>query len=472
MTVLAKKEDDVVSSSANWLDDEKVEEFLKKAAPDPSWVREILAKARTLRRLDLEETAALMKVDQPQLLDELFEAAKQVKNEIYGTRIVLFAPLYISNICSNACVYCAFRKGNVLKRRALSQEQIADEIEALVNQGHKRVLLLAGEDGSSRGFRYVLEAIRTVYQVKVGNGEIRRVNVNIAPLSVARYRELKQVGIGTYQLFQETYHRSTYHQVHPSGPKRDFYWRVTAMDRAMEGGIDDVGIGPLLGLYNWRFEVLAMLQHIEHLERRFGVGPHTISVPRMEPAAGSQMASHPPHPVSDSDFLKLVAILRLAVPYTGIIMSTRETPEMRRKTLEVGVSQISGGSRVDIGGYAEETSGAEGQFLLGDHRTLDEVVRDLADLGYIPSFCTACYRKGRTGQDFMDLAKPGDIKTHCQPNALSTFLEYLLDYASPETSKTGAGRIDRELGAMQPHVRAFTSRMLEKIRKGKRDIFI
>ena len=439
---------------------------------DARHVREVLAKARELHGLSPADVAALMEVSDPELLGELFSTARKVKEEIYGRRLVLFAPLYISNLCSNECLYCAFRARNKeVQRRALTQDEIARETQLLVDQGHKRILIVAGESYPNEGFSYVLKAIETVYSVTRGRGEIRRVNANVAPLSVDEFKQLKAARIGTYQLFQETYHRGTYSKVHLGGRKRDYDWRVTAPDRAMEAGIDDVGIGVLFGLFDWRFEILALMQHIRHLEERFGVGPHTISVPRLEPAVGSDMAAHPPHAVSDVDFRKIVAIVRLAVPYTGIIMSTRETPNLRRETFALGVSQISAGSRTNPGGYAEDEEYEAAQFQLGDHRPLDAVIRDVAALGYIPSFCTACYRLGRTGKDFMDLAKPGEIKNHCDPNALSTFLEYLLDYASPETRAVGEQCVAKSLAAMTPEQRGVSERMLRDVRAGKRDVF-
>ncbi len=441
---------------------------------DPARVRGILDRARGLGGLDPAAVGALMGVVDPELVGEIFAAARAVKERIYGARLVLFAPLYITNLCANDCVYCAVRARNTaLTRRALSQEEIAREVRVLVEQGHKRILLVAGESYPREGFSYVLRAVETIYATRSGPGEIRRVNVNVAPLSVEEFRQLKGARIGTYQLFQETYHRATYAAVHLGGQKRDYGWRVSAMDRAMEAGIDDVGIGVLFGLYDWRFEVLALLQHIRHLESRFGVGPHTISVPRIEPAVGSPFAAHPPHVVSDADFLTLVAILRLAVPYTGIIMSTRETPAIRRESFGLGVSQISAGSRTDPGGYTEARRGEDcSQFQLGDHRPLDEVVRDCASMGYIPSFCTACYRLGRTGMDFMDLAKPGEIKSHCAPNALSTFQEYLADYASPATRAEGQRLIQTTLSRMAPAERRVASHLLDVVRQGRRDVLV
>src|SRR5450756_1122381 len=397
-----------------------IDDALRAAATkDAGRVREILAKARELNGLEMDEVAVLSSVSDPELLGELFDAARDVKDAIYGARLVLFAPLYVSNLCNNDCLYCAFRAKHT--------------------------------------------------EVKRGNGEIRRVNVNVAPLTIAEFKDLKSTGIGTYQLFQETYHRQTYADVHVGGKKKNYDWRVTAMHRAMEAGIDDVGIGVLFGLFDWRFEVLAIMQHVRELERAYGVGPHTISMPRLEPAIGSDIAHAPPYPVSDVDFRKLVAILRLAVPYTGMIMSTRETPNIRRETFALGVSQISAGSRTNPGGYAENEKFDTAQFQLGDHRSLDEVIRDV-ELGYVPSFCTACYRLGRTGMNFMDLAKPGDIKHHCDPNALATFLEYLIDYGSDQTRAAGNDFIARKVGEMDEVRRAHTQKMLDQVRAGERDV--
>jgi len=455
------------------IDEARISETLQAGARhDAARVREILARSRELTGLPPADVAVLAGISDPDLLAELFAAAREVKELIYGNRLVLFAPLYISNMCANECLYCAFRARNrAVTRRALSQEEIAREVEHLVGQGHKRVLLVAGEAYPRDGFSYVLSAVRTIYSVKRGNGEVRRVNVNVAPLELDEFRQLKETGIGTYQLFQETYHRGTYAAVHLGGKKRDFDWRVNAMDRAMQAGIDDVGIGVLFGLFDWRFELLALLQHIAHLEQLFGVGPHTISVPRLEPAVGSQMASHPPKPVPDVDFRKIVAILRLAVPYTGIILSTRESAELRHETFALGVSQISAGSRTNPGGYAEDEKVEEAQFCLGDHRSLDEVVSDIAAMGFVPSFCTACYRLGRTGASFMDLAKPGEIKEHCAPNALATFLEYLEDYGSAASRDVGERLIAANLAEMEPRTRAHTERMLARVREGRRDVF-
>ncbi len=457
---------------ADFINEQKVWEAIEQNQnPEPERIKEILAKAAEMKGLNMADVAALTCISDPVQLGELFNTANQVKETIYGKRLVVFAPLYISNLCSNECLYCAFRATNKeIVRSVLPQEHIAREVKELINQGQKRVLLVAGESYPKKGFQYVLDSIKTVYDVKTEHGEIRRVNVNVAPLEIEEFKQLKEAGIGTYQLFQETYHRETYSKVHVGGKKRDYNWRVWALHRAMEAGIDDVGIGVLFGLFDYRFEILAMMQHIQELEEKFGVGPHTISVPRLEPATNSDMASHPPYPVSDIDFRKIVAILRLAVPYTGIIMSTRETAKMRRDTFALGVSQISAGSKTNPGGYEEEDE-ISGQFSLGDHRKLDEVIRDVASMGYIPSFCTACYRMGRTGQDFMDLAKPGDIRLHCAPNALSSFKEYLQNYASPETVQVGNKLITDSIAKMSGLARQRAEKLVKRVEAGKDDVY-
>jgi 2-iminoacetate synthase len=436
-------------------------------------VKEVLDKAKEMKGLNLDDVAVLTSISDPEMLAALFNTANEVKETIYGKRLVLFAPLYISNLCANECLYCAFRATNKdIVRNSLSQEHIVRETEVLIKQGHKRVLMVAGESYPNCGFQYILDSIKTIYSVKSEHGEIRRVNVNIAPLSTDEFKLLKDAGIGTYQIFQETYHRETYSKVHLGGKKRDYNWRAWSLHRAMEAGIDDVGIGVLFGLFDYRFEILAMMQHIAELEEKFGVGPHTISVPRLEPATNSDIASHPPFPVSDIDFRKIVAIIRLAVPYTGIIMSTRETAKMRRETFALGVSQISAGSRTNPGGYEEETEDdPSGQFSLGDHRSLDEVIRDVASMGYIPSFCTACYRLGRTGQDFMDLAKPGDIKLHCGPNALSSFKEYLQNFASPATAEIGNKLITETIAGMSGIARQRAEKLVQRVEAGRDDVY-
>lgn len=459
---------------ASFINEKKVWDVLEaNKNPDFDKIKEVLAKSAEMKGLNLDDVAVLTSISDPGMLAELFTTANHVKETIYGKRLVVFAPLYISNLCANECLYCAFRATNKdIVRSSLSQEHIAREVKTLINQGQKRILLVAGESYPNQGLQYVLDSIKTIYNVKTEHGEVRRVNVNVAPLQIEEFRQLKDSGIGTYQIFQETYHRETYSKVHLGGKKRDYNWRAWSLHRAMEAGIDDVGIGVLLGLFDYRFEILAMIQHIAELEEKFGVGPHTISVPRLEPATNSDIASHPPFPVSDIDFRKIVAILRLAVPYTGIIMSTRETAKMRRETFALGVSQISAGSRTNPGGYEEETEDdPSGQFSLGDHRPLDEVIRDVASIGYIPSFCTACYRLGRTGQDFMDLAKPGDIKLHCAPNALSSFKEYLQNYAKPETAEIGNKLIKETIAGMTGLAKQRAEKLVKRVEAGRDDVY-
>lgn len=455
-----------------YINDTEICSILEKYAnPDPALVKDVLAKAREMKGLSTEEVAILNGIKDPQQLQELFDTANHIKDTIYGKRLVMFAPLYITNLCANECTYCAFRaKNKAIVRRALNQDEIKRETQALIKQGHKRVLLVAGESYPKQGFQYVLDSVRSVYEARYNDADIRRVNVNVAPLSVDEFKALKAEKIGTYQIFQETYHRGQYKKVHIGGKKMDYDFRVSALHRAMEAGIDDVGIGVLLGLYDYRYDLLAMMQHIKELERAFGVGPHTISVPRMEPATGSDMSMQPPYPVSDNDFRRIVAILRCAVPYTGIIMSTRESAEMRRDTFALGVSQISAGSRTNPGGYEEEDD-ISGQFSLGDHRPMDEVIRDVAQMGYVPSFCTGCYRLGRTGQDFMDLAKPGAIKAHCGPNALSTFMEYLKNYATPETRKIGLELIDKTIAGMDGLPKSRAEKLVSRVKDGESDVY-
>lgn len=455
-----------------YINDTEICSILEKCEnTDPALVKDVLAKAKEMKGLSLEDVAVLNGIKAPEQLQELFNTANHIKDTIYGKRLVMFAPLYITNLCKNECTYCAFRaKNTAIVRRALNQEEIKHETQALIKQGHKRVLLVAGESYPKQGFQYVLDSVRSVYEARYNDADIRRVNVNVAPLSVDEFKALKAEKIGTYQIFQETYHRGQYKKVHIGGKKMDYDFRVSALHRAMEAGIDDVGIGVLFGLYDYRYDLLAMMQHIRELERAFGVGPHTISVPRMEPATGSDMSMQPPYPVSDQDFRRIVAILRCAVPYTGIIMSTRESAEMRRDTFALGVSQISAGSRTNPGGYEEEDD-ISGQFSLGDHRPMDEVIRDVAQMGYVPSFCTGCYRLGRTGQDFMDLAKPGAIKAHCGPNALSTFMEYLRNYATPETRKIGLELIDKTIAGMEGLPKSRAEKLVARVKDGQSDVY-
>jgi 2-iminoacetate synthase len=434
-------------------------------------VKKIIDKSKRLQGLTPEEVATLLQCQDEKMIQYLFKTAKRVKEMIYGKRLVLFAPLYVSNFCINDCAYCGFRRSNTkMLRKKLTLDEVREEVKILEKMGHKRLLLEFGEDPVKNPIDYVTEVIKTVYSTKNG-GEIRRVNVNIAAAEVEDYIKLKEARIGTYQLFQETYHRKTYEKMHRSGPKSDYKYRLFAMDRAQEGGIDDLGIGALFGLYDYRFEVIALLLHSIHLDEKFGVGPHTISVPRIEPALGAPVANNPPNPVSDHDFKKLVAILRLAVPYTGIILSTREKPPFRDEVFNLGVSQISAGSRTSPGGYSQDLPHSS-QFSLGDTRTLAEVVLDISKAGFYPSFCTACYRLGRTGKDFMDLAKPGHIKKFCLPNSILTYKEYLLDYGNPELRKVGERVILEQLKEIKnKKLRQKTIKKLHEFELGKRDIY-
>ncbi len=440
--------------------------------PSGDLVNEILNKALLLKGLSLEDAAILLNIKDPEGLNRLFKAAKIVKEKIYGQRIVLFSPLYVSNYCTNNCLYCGFRRDNKdITRRKLSVEEALKEAESIIKMGHKRILLVAGEDMQQVNLDYIEEVIRKIYELKIDRGEIRRININIAPLSVEDFKKLKTFNIGTFQSFQETYHRETYKEMHPSGLKANYEYRIETMDRAIQAGLDDVGIGALYGLTDYRFEVLAILSHAQYLDKKYGTGPHTISIPRLEPAKGSEVAEHPPHVVSDENFKKIIAILRLAVPYTGIILTTRERAGFRREALELGVSQMSAGSKTNPGGYSEDNSTE--QFQVGDHRGMDEVIRELCETDYIPSLCTSCYRLGRTGKDFMDLAKPGLIQKFCQPNAILTFREYLEDYASEETKQAGIKCIEKHLNKIENEaLKQNTIQKIEQIIAGKRDIYI
>ncbi|MFA5865974.1 MAG: [FeFe] hydrogenase H-cluster radical SAM maturase HydG [Phycisphaerae bacterium] len=444
----------------------------RKDSGSPQQVRELLAKARLLKGLTLDDTAVLLDVEDEDLLEEMFQTAREIKETIYGNRMVIFAPLYISNECSNGCLYCAFRTANkAIHRATLNQQQIAEEVRILLRSGQKRILVVAGEHQKKAGIEYLEESIATAYATKVERGEIRRLNVNCAPMEIEDFKRLKAAGIGTYQCFQETYDPQLYKIMHPTGPKSDYLYRRTVMERAMKAGINDVGIGPLLGLGDYKFEILSTLAHAIELDQVFGVGPHTISIPRLEPATGTPLADNPPKPVSDKDFKKIVAALRMAVPYTGMILSTREAPGLRREVFKLGISQISAGSRTDIGGY-KQGDRKDGQFSLGDHRPLEEVLYELLTDGFVPSFCTACYRLGRTGHDFMDLAKPGVIKSYCHPNALLTLKEYLEDYASPKTKELGNKVIAEQLEHIpSPQRRQNAIEKLKSIETGHRDLY-
>ena len=467
---------DVKSERADeFISDAEIRETMAYAEAhksDRALIVSILKKARECRGVSHREAAVLLASDQPDLTEDMFALAREIKQKFYGNRIVMFAPLYLSNYCVNGCVYCPYHaKNKTIRRRKLTQEEIRQEVIALQDMGHKRLALETGEDPVRNPIEYVLESIRTIYSIKHKNGAIRRVNVNIAATTVENYRRLKEAGIGTYILFQETYNRKNYEALHPTGPKSDYAYHTEAMDRAMTGGIDDVGIGVLFGLDTYRYDFVGLLMHAEHLEARFGVGPHTISVPRLCPADDIDTADFE-NCVPDEVFHKIVAVLRIAVPYTGMIVSTRESPASRAKVLELGVSQLSGGSRTSVGGYVHEETADENsaQFDVSDRRSLDEVVAWLLDLGYIPSFCTACYREGRTGDRFMSLVKKGQIANCCLPNALLTLKEYLQDYASPATRQKGEAMIARLLEAVPGEkVRDTARRYLEAIGEGKRD---
>ena len=439
---------------------------------DKELIESILQKASTYKGLTHREAAVLLECDDPELLEKIYALAKEIKQRLYGNRIVMFAPLYLSNYCVNGCVYCPYKaKNKTIARKKLSQKEIEKEVIALQDMGHKRLALETGEHPLQSPIEYVLESINTIYNIHHKNGAIRRVNVNIAATTVENYRKLKEAGIGTYILFQETYHKENYEQLHPTGPKSNYAYHTEAMDRAMEGGIDDVGIGVLFGLNTYRYDFIGMMMHAEHLEARYGVGPHTISVPRICPADDIDTNDFP-NSISDDLFKRIVAVTRIAVPYTGIIVSTRESEASRKDVLEVGVSQLSGGSRTSVGGYAEDQLPAVDttQFDISDQRTLDEIVGWLFDLGHIPSFCTACYRMGRTGDRFMALAKSGQIGNCCAPNALITLREYLSDYASPETKKKGEEIIAREIERIpNERIREKARKNLEEIIEGKRD---
>lgn len=432
----------------------------------------IIEKARACKGISHREALLLLDCELEEQNEKIFALAKEIKQKFYGNRIVMFAPLYLSNYCVNGCVYCPYHaKNKHITRKKLTQEDIKKEVIALQDMGHKRLALETGEDPIHNPIEYVLDSIKTIYSIKHKNGAIRRVNVNIAATTVENYKKLKDAGIGTYILFQETYHKDNYEKLHPTGPKHDYAYHTEAMDRAMEGGIDDVGIGVLFGLNMYRYDFTGLLMHAEHLEAYKGVGPHTISVPRIRPADDIDPDEFS-DAISDEIFEKIVAVLRVAVPYTGLIISTRESVTTREKVLKLGVSQISGGSRTSVGGYVQEEKEEDNsaQFDVSDNRTLDEVVNWLLDLGHIPSFCTACYREGRTGDRFMTLVKAGQIANCCQPNALMTLSEYLEDYASEDTRKKGLALIEKELQHItNPKVLEVAKERIEKIKQGERD---
>ena len=462
------------SKATEFIDDQEILDTLAYARENKhnkALIDAILEKAKTCKGLSHREAAVLLECDLEEENHRIFSMAKEIKQKFYGNRIVMFAPLYLSNYCINGCTYCPYhQKNKTIPRHKLTQEEIEKEVIALQDMGHKRLALETGEHPIMNPIEYVLESIRTIYGIKHKNGAIRRVNVNIAATTVENYRKLKEAGIGTYILFQETYNKRAYEELHPTGPKHDYAYHTEAMDRAMEGGIDDVGCGVLFGLNLYRYDFVGLLMHAEHLEAAKGVGPHTISVPRIRPADDIDPETFS-NAISDDVFKKIVAVLRIAVPYTGLIISTRESQAARAAVLELGVSQISGGSRTSVGGYTtEERHDETAQFDVSDTRTLDQVVNWLLELGYIPSFCTACYREGRTGDRFMKLVKSGQIANCCQPNAIMTLKEYLEDYASPDTKAKGEKVIEEELKRIpNDNVRRIAAERVAEIHNGRRD---
>ena len=441
--------------------------------PSNEQIKEVLNRAKNREGFDYKDIAILLQAEDEKDLKEIYSLAGEIKKDIYGKRVVVFAPLYVSDYCVNNCVYCGYKRDNKFNRRRLTMDEVAQEVKILEQMGHKRLALELGEDPVNAPIDYVLECLDTIYKTQNNNGEIRRVNVNIAATTVENYKLLKEKGIGTYILFQETYHKPTYDKMHPKSLKGDYNYHLTAFDRAMEAGIDDVGAGVLFGLADPRFEVLGLMMHNAHLEEKFGVGFHTISVPRLQPANGVSLENYP-HLLDDKMFKKIVAILRIAVPFTGLILSTRETPEMRKELLKYGVSQISAGSSTGVGGYKEREEGKEvKQFKTNDERSPIEILKELLSDGYIPSYCTACYRKGRTGDRFMSLAKSGNIKYVCEPNALMTLLEFTLDYGDEELYKKSLEIIDKEVENIEREdIKSLTKESMEKMKKGQRDFYL
>ncbi len=463
--------------AVDFIDDDRILTLIRDTRPDRARVRDVIAKSLSKEALSVEETAVLIAAEERDCVEEIFEGARTLKNEVYGNRIVLFAPLYIGNYCVNDCAYCAFRRSNPdAVRRTLASDELVAQVKALENVGHKRLILVFGEHPRYDA-DFIHDCVQLVYRTRENKGEIRRVNINAAPLDVKGYKRVKEAGIGTYQVFHETYHHETYAKCHPENTRKgDYLYRLDALSRAQEAGIDDVGIGALFGLYDWRFEVLSLVTHALHLQDRYGVGPHTISFPRIQPASNVHLDEQ--WLVNNHDFKRLIAILRMAVPYTGLILTAREDSKLRREVMAFGVSQIDAGSRIELGGYTEAGDAQiqvleKEQFKLGDVRSLDEVMRELVTDGYIPSFCTACYRLGRTGEHFMEFAIPGFIKKLCTPNAVSTLMEYLTDYASPQTREAGEKLIRAELDRMEDQtLKAELLKRLEKIRNtDERDLY-
>jgi len=458
-----------------FIDPDEIWGFIEETKqPSKQEVRDIIAKSINKERLSLKDTATLINADDPELIEEIKQGARDLKNKIYGNRIVLFAPLYIGNRCTNDCKYCGFRTSNKYAvRRTLSDEEIVHETEALEDNGQKRLILVYGEHPDYSP-DYIAHTVKKVYEVKKGNGEIRRVNINAAPLDIEGFKKVWEAGIGTYQVFQETYHPQAYKWYHLGGKKRDYDWRLTSLDRAQEAGVDDVGIGALFGLYDWRFDALALVRHTNHFEACYNVGPHTISFPRIKDAA--ELDIDPKYEVSDEEFSRLIAILRLAVPYTGLILTARENPDIRKEVMDFGVSQIDGGTKIELGSYAdtknEDQNLNKEQFHIGDSRSLGEVIEELLDDGYLPSFCTACYRLGRTGEHFMEFSVPGFIKRYCTPNAILTLAEYLEDYAKPHIAEKGWEVIEKNIQEMNDFKREDELRdRIERIKAGERDLY-
>lgn len=462
------------TSMTPFIDAEEIEQMLVDAKPDSQTVQAIIQKSLSKQRLSMQDVAVLVNTTDPELIELIKEGAKELKKTVYGNRIVLFAPMYIGNYCSNNCEYCGFRSSNKnAVRKTLNEKEIIQNVEALEENGQKRLILVYGEHRDYSP-EYIAETVRLVYQVKKGNGEIRRVNINAAPLDIEGFKTVKEAGIGTYQVFQETYHPETYKKYHLSGKKADYNYRLTALDRAFEAGIDDVGIGALFGLYDWRFEVLGLLRHVNHLEACYNVGPHTISFPRLQDA--SDMKYDPKYMLSEEEFIRVVAILRLAVPYTGMILTAREPMNVRKEVLQFGCSQIDAGTKIELGAYAEELKKSQNldkeQFLIHDDRSLNDVIEELLEDEYLPSFCTACYRRGRTGEHFMEFSVPGFIKRYCTPNAILTLAEYLEDYAPEHTQEKGWSVINKNIEDLNGFARKDELlKRIEKIKAGARDIY-
>jgi len=460
-------------SMVPFISEKEIEELLEGTHPTRELVREIISKSLNKKRLTMQETAVLVNTTDPDLVEEIKEGARKLKEKVYGKRIVLFAPLYVGNLCINNCEYCGFKAANKdQKRTTLTQSELIREVEMLEDMGQKRLILVYGEHPRYNA-EFIADTVRTVYEVKKGNGEIRRVNINAAPLDIEGFRTVKESGIGTYQVFQETYHRGAYAKYHTGGKKRDYDWRISSLDRAQEAGIDDVGIGALFGLYDWRFDVLGLIRHVNHLEAVYNVGPHTISFPRLKRASNADY--DPQWAVSDKDFTRMVAILRLAVPYTGLILTAREPAAIRDEVLEFGVSQIDGGTKIEMKAYAEKDKDQDldaEQFEINDDRSLSQVMDELIENEYLPSFCTACYRTGRTGEHFMEFSVPGFIKRYCTPNAMLTLAEYLEDYAQNGTKEKGYSLIQKNLAEMNgdPFKTKLEDR-LERVKQGERDLY-